>query len=400
MAFIDIQRRLVDALLRIPAMETPAGRTSLLDGLPDPGLIRDQNIARLDLNRMVGGLERMGRLTNQGGARPLIVVADNALAYVPPGSEIAQELNEVKRLLAEYYGGDAQAPVETQQQDLEALVFGRQRDNRLAYAFAQGAVRTARSVARLSVPRIVNGALQPGVGYGTGWLIAPGVVMTNHHVIENRDPRGGDAPAIAEDFRGQAESVEAWFDYYREIGGDPMKCRGAQLLASSKPLDYAVIQLAEASKVADRAALPIVPQPPQLMRGARMNLVQHARGGALQYAIRNNFFVRLGNTPQFIRYQTDSEPGASGSPVCNDTWQVVGLHHASTAVPKEQVPQEVIDGQPVTVTILNEAIAIHAVLADLPAEVRAKVAAGQAEMSQHSLPQGDFIVRGGSVPGN
>jgi len=262
-------------------------------------------------------------------------------------------------------------------QDLEALVFGRQRDSRLAFSFAEGAVRTARSVARLTVPRIFDGVQQPGVGYGTGWLIAPGVVITNHHVIDNRDIRMGEAPATSQDFKAQAEAVEAWFDYYQEIGGAPTKCSGAQLLVSNKQLDYAVIQLAEASKVADRAALPIITQSPKLVRGTRMNLVQHSRGGALQYAIRNNFFVRLGDAPQFIRYQTDTEPGASGSPVCNDTWQVVGLHHASTEVPREQVPQEVIDGQPVTVTVLNEAIAIHSVLNDLPPEVRQMIPAAQ-----------------------
>ena len=380
MEFIDIQRKLVTALLRLPVMADYAGRSSLLQGLPPAPLNRSAAIDRLDLNNIVSGLQQLGRLTDQGGTRPLIVVVDNALEYVPSGSEVAQDLNEVKRLLADYYGGDSQSPVEAAQQDLEALVFGRQRDNRLAYAFAEGAVRTARSVTRLSVPRIINGFLQPGVGYGTGWLIAPGVVMTNHHVIENRDLRGGEGPATADDFRAQAEGVEAWFDYYREIGGDPTKCRGAQLLASNRQLDYAVIQLTEADKIADRKRLPVVPQPPTLARGARMNLVQHSRGGALQYAIRNNFFVRLGDAPQLIRYQTDTEPGASGSPVCNDTWQVVGLHHASTAVPKEQVPQEVIDGQPVTVTILNEAIAIHSVLNDLPGDVRQVIADAQANL--------------------
>jgi len=381
MEFIDIQRKLVTALLRLPVMADYAGRSSLLQGLPPAPLNRSAAIDRLDLNNIVSGLQQLGRLTDQGGTRPLIVVVDNALEYVPPGSEVSQELNEVKRLLAEYYGGDSQAPVETAQQDLEALVFGRQRDSRLAYAFAEGAVRTARSVARLTVPRFSNGFLQPGVGYGTGWLIAPGIMITNHHVIENRDARSGEPPATPEDFKAQAEAAEIWFDYYREIGGDPTKCRGAQLLASSRQLDYAVLRLAEADKVADRKALPVIPQAPALVRGARMNLVQHPRGGALQYAIRNNFFVRLGDAPQLIRYQTDTEPGASGSPVCNDTWQVVGLHHASTAVPKEQVPQEVIDGQPVTVTILNEAIAIHAVLNDLPADVRQVIADGQAHLA-------------------
>ena len=84
------------------------------------------------------------------------------LPDVPSGSEIAQDLNDVKCLLAEYYGGDLQAPVAMApvalaKQDLEALVFGRYRDTRLVFSFAEGAVRTARSVTRLSVPCILNG---------------------------------------------------------------------------------------------------------------------------------------------------------------------------------------------------------------------------------------------------
>jgi len=55
------------------------------------------------------------------------------------------------------------------------------------------------------------------------------------------------------------------------------------------------------------------------------------------------------------------------------------LHHASTTVPVGQlsqtVPQEVIDGKPVTVTLLNEAIAIHAILNDLPTDVKQRILA-------------------------
>jgi V8-like Glu-specific endopeptidase len=30
-----------------------------------------------------------------------------------------------------------------------------------------------------------------------------------------------------------------------------------------------------------------------------------------------------------LRYFTDTEPGSSGSPVCNDNWQVIALHRAT-----------------------------------------------------------------------
>ena len=93
-AFIDIQRRLVDALMRMPVMDDFAGRSSLLQGLPPAPLVRSAAVARLDLNNIVSGLQQMGRLTDQGGARPVIVVVDNALAYLPPQSEVAQTLNE------------------------------------------------------------------------------------------------------------------------------------------------------------------------------------------------------------------------------------------------------------------------------------------------------------------
>jgi V8-like Glu-specific endopeptidase len=376
--FIDIQRRLVDTLLRIPVMATFSGRSSLLQGLPPAPLSRSEGFDRLDLNNIISGLQQLGRLTGEGGTRPVMVVVDNAMQYVPPGSEAGHALAGIQRELAAYYGGETQVEAVTQVADLEALVFGRQRDNRLPFSFVAGAGMTARGVARLSVPRIFGGVRQAGAGYGTGWLIAPGVVITNHHVIEARDrrppPAGpGEAAAEPADLEAQAQHIEAWFDYYQEVGGNAVRCDGARLLARNRELDYAVLELTDADKVADRRPLPIIRQQPSLARGSRINLVQHPGGGPLQYAIRNNFFVRVGSGPQFIRYQTDTESGSSGSPVCDDNWQVLGLHHSSVKVPPEQVPQELLDGQPVAVTVLNEAIAIHAVLDDLPPPVKGRI---------------------------
>ncbi|MER5327117.1 trypsin-like serine peptidase [Streptosporangium roseum] len=39
-------------------------------------------------------------------------------------------------------------------------------------------------------------------------------------------------------------------------------------------------------------------------------------------------------TPEaFPHYQTDTEPGSSGSPVFNDQWEIVALHHAGVPAP-------------------------------------------------------------------
>jgi trypsin-like peptidase/effector-associated domain 1 (EAD1)-containing protein len=256
--------------------------------------------------------------------------------------------------------------------DLEVLIFGRQGDTRLPYTFVEQALVTARSIARLLVPRIFNGKMSKGGAYGTGWLIGQGVVITNRHVIEARDPRK-EKRASTEDFEEQARNVTVRFDYWDETAGSFLECSKATLLASNEELDYALLKIVETDKVADRRPLTITTSETPLYRGTRLNIVQHPEGGPLKYAMRNNFYVSEGRTPSVIRYQTDTEPGASGSPVCTDAWEVVALHRASTKVTDIQPPQEVITGDPVTVTVLNEAVKIHAILDNIPAEVRESI---------------------------
>jgi hypothetical protein len=377
--FIKIQRKLVDTLLKIPDMNTTIGRNSLLQGLPDAPLQRSETSARVDLNSIVSGLERLGRLSNAGGTRPVIVVVETALESVPPTSEVAEQLNDVRKELESYYGGDTQPvlPPPSAAQ-IEQLIFGMQRDTRLPFSFVEGALVAGRSVARLSVPRIFDGQPEESGMYGTGWLLAPGILLTNHHVVDARDRRPkpvglGENPAAPADFQAQAERVTAWFDYRREDNRDYVECRQAVLLAADEKLDYAVLELAEAEKVSDRQPLKVIAKRPQFQRGARLNILQHSGGGPLRYAVRNNFYVSPGESAAFIRYQTDTEPGASGSPVCDDQWQVVALHHASVDVPPQLVPQEVVSGSPVSVAVLNQAIDIHAILEHLPSPVRDRI---------------------------
>ena len=39
---------------------------------------------------------------------------------------------------------------------------------------------------------------------------------------------------------------------------------------------------------------------------------------------------------QFLHYRTDTAPGSSGSPVFNDQWEVVALHHSGVPQRDEQ----------------------------------------------------------------
>jgi len=97
----------------------------------------------------------------------------------------------------------------------------------------------------------------------------------------------------------------------------------------------------------------------QLVRGARLNIPQHPRGGSLQFAIRSNYYTESNEDGAVVRYVTDTDKGASGSPVCDDTWRVVALHARSSPIAAERFAEG-------TAHYINEGIAFDKIRAALP----------------------------------
>lgn len=375
----EIQNKFVDALLQLSVTDTFLGRSSLLKGLPRIALNRSENNSRLDLDQIISGFVRLGR-DRKTGIRPLIIIAENAMQYIQDWEgELKSSFKEIIQQLELYYGGEIPAP-SVPLPEPEKLLF-KGRDERVPFIFVQKALETSKSICRLQVPRIFSGKPKDDeVSYGTAWIIAPGILITNHHVIEARDRRY-ESPATPEDFQLQAENLTAWFDFLSE-SGSYLACQNAELLASNQRLDYAIIRLKESEKIADRQPLCLIEKQPELKRGHRLNIIQHPGGGPLTYAIRNNFYVGTGDNKDFLRYLTDTEGGSSGSPVLNDYWKVIGLHHAATPVPPEYyanlpqeryqtLPEETAKGE--VITYHNEGIAIHAILNDLLPTLRHEI---------------------------
>lgn len=202
----------------------------------------------------------------------------------------------------------------------------------LPIGFLAAAARVGHSVARMIVPSIEGGqprtmpfSSQPMRYFGTGWLIGPRHVMTNHHVINARSP--GEADASGTDLALQGAQATVQFDYDHEgAAGNPMT--GGALAASNKALDYAVIELAD---VSNRDPIPLWGREIALADGdyVPVNVIQHPGGSPKQMGIRNNLAARLTDTD--LAYFTDTEGGSSGSPVCSDEWVVLALHKASTS---------------------------------------------------------------------
>jgi endonuclease G len=62
-------------------------------------------------------------------------------------------------------------------------------------------------------------------------------------------------------------------------------------------------------------------------QGQQANIIQHPDGGPKQIAIRNNDVTNI--FQEVIRYTSDTQPGSSGSPVFNNRWRLIALHHSA-----------------------------------------------------------------------
>jgi len=205
-------------------------------------------------------------------------------------------------------------------------------DDMVDFPFLAGGVQAGRSVARIIVPRFENGvAVQTAQGapwtmVGTAWMIAPTLMLTNHHVIRAR--LTGEPEPSAPDFALQASGTIAEFDFDRQ-GSAVMTVAVTGVEANSIDLDYAVLRLQTSPA---RPALKFYPQ--RVIFGPAsylpVNIIQHPRGLAKRVAFRNNLVT--GADGDTIRYFTDTDSGSSGSPVCDDNWRVVALHRGAEFV--------------------------------------------------------------------
>jgi hypothetical protein len=201
-------------------------------------------------------------------------------------------------------------------------------DDMVDVAFLSRGLEIAGAVARIRVPRFerrqqVADGSGPWIMNGTAWLIAPGIAITNHHVINAR--RSDEPPASPEDFALQAANALLEFD----LDSDQPRVIASsvsQVITASTDLDYALLAL----RNAPARSLPVI-VPRRVVHGATtrmsVNIMQHPRGEPKRIALRNNLVSGADGTT--LRYFTDTDLGSSGSPVCDDQWRIVALHRGA-----------------------------------------------------------------------
>lgn len=171
-----------------------------------------------------------------------------------------------------------------------------------------------------AVGRVVLGS---GKAQGTGFLVGPGLFLTNNHVIETPDDAAGmqvEFDYEADEAGGERPVTSFVFDPGRCFVSDPID-----------GLDFALVavggRVAGQKQIEAFGYIPLSDATDKHMLGEIANIVQHPLGRLKQIVVRENNLVARDETHQVLHYIADTERGSSGSPVCNNEWEPIALHH-------------------------------------------------------------------------
>ncbi|WP_105436358.1 DNA/RNA non-specific endonuclease [Neorhizobium tomejilense] len=215
--------------------------------------------------------------------------------------------------------------------------------------------RASAAVCRIRVPS------PGGEWYGTGFLVGPRLLMTNAHVLGNEFEAG---------------QAEAEFSYEHDVDGvlgDPVQFNllPHEIFFTDPQADVTFVSIAPVSNKGiplERFGwLGLLPLSGKAVDGEYVTIIQHPGGGPKQISIRANQIVKLDldipRIENFIHYRTDTEPGSSGSPVFNDQWQVVAIHHKAVPAPRDpakpDAPVEWIGNEGVRISALFQLLEQH-----------------------------------------
>ncbi|MFJ6310618.1 DNA/RNA non-specific endonuclease [Pseudarthrobacter oxydans] len=247
---------------------------------------------------------------------------------------------------------------------LERIIGG---NNLLGIAFLELGTAVARSVGRV----IVRDRFQIR-SFGTGFMISPRLALTNNHVLADAQ---------------SARFSRLEFNFQNGVSGLPLAASQFDLepdtfFRTDSGLDVTVVAVVAASRPDGAgASVPLAgfgfnrtsKEQGKILLGESINIIQHPEGQEKQLALQQNELID--RFDQFLHYHTDTSPGSSGSPLFNNQWEVLGLHHSG--VPARNAAGDIltVDGTVWDSTqdelriqwVANEGIRISSILAWLGA---------------------------------
>lgn len=227
-------------------------------------------------------------------------------------------------------------------------------DDSVPFRFLQLGADRGRAVCKIQASG-VNFRGRTGRWSGTGFLVAPNILLTNHHVINSASVAAQSSAVF--NYQETAPGVLAAMSSFTL---DPDRLFVA---SPYEDLDYCFVWVDGAPQ--DQFGII------EFWRGSFMaapgspaNIVHHPAGRPKRGSLEKNKVIELGLEEVLIHYTSDTEPGSSGSPVFNDDWRLFALHHASSATLSDDLRKRVSQAGFQT-DILNEGIKTAAIAIDI-----------------------------------
>ena len=207
------------------------------------------------------------------------------------------------------------------------------RSDLVSITYLEQGLRVARSVGRIRIKDAYGRTL----GYGTGFMVSPRLLMTNNHVLE-------DAPSA----QGSVVEFNYQYDLDRNLLTPTVFALAPnELFVTDATLDYTLVSVQPTAVTGEALSAfgwnILIEQVGKVIIGEYLTIIQHPSGEPKQLALRENQLIDV--LPQFLHYKTDTAPGSSGSPVFNDQWEVVALHHSGVPATDGQGRYLTRDGQ-------------------------------------------------------
>ncbi|MCX6230311.1 MAG: DNA/RNA non-specific endonuclease [Bacteroidetes bacterium] len=173
----------------------------------------------------------------------------------------------------------------------------------------------------------IGAELEPK-GFGTGFLVAPNVLITNNHVFQT----------LADAFNCAAN-----FLYERKEGssiiqeGISYRLRPDIFFYTYVDLDFSLVYVEEIPIYGNRYLktldmLSLIETKGKIKLNSPINIIQYPKGSVKKYTTEDNLVTNIDDASGIIYYTTDTAVGSSGSPCFNKYWEVAALHY--TGIPK------------------------------------------------------------------
>jgi hypothetical protein len=195
---------------------------------------------------------------------------------------------------------------------------------------------------------------------GTGFLVAPTVVLTNYHLVKDllRENRTGDGITVWFDFvPGQGREPDTgerhaldddWcIGYARdsEVDAHPERLG---VVPSDDELDYALLRLRDApGDVNARGFIPVPDGDLVIAPRSSLCILQYASRRPLEVAFSPAGAVALRGRSVRLRHIVNTADASSGSPVFDKDWKLIALHRGYVIPPSPHDKFELNDAIPI-----------------------------------------------------